>query len=218
MDITADLKLTFPIRWAELPMQREPGESDAEWKVREGRTTLEPVVWAYHTPIGRAIFEANYRALSAANMTIFSKGTGFAAESGPIIATLALRDAARADALEAGLGISGDPATPLLAEIKRLTLVLAPSANGYEPVPVDVAIGRGAIDAEDWAGAESAIVFFTCGSWLVRREYRDLKRSALAAVLRGSITSSPVTAFAASLPTSTKLATSAPLIQSLVPS
>jgi len=198
--IGADLKLVFPIRWADT-----------------ARGSIEPLIWAYHTPISRDVFELNYRAISAANLTIFSKGVGFAAESGPIIATLALRDAARGDALES-LESAGDPATPLLGEIKRLTMVLAPSPQGYDIVPVDIALSRGTIDAEDWKEAESSIVFFTCGLWMVRRERREMKRSALASVLQGSITSLPPTEFVASLATSTKVETFADPTPSLVPS
>jgi hypothetical protein len=203
MTINQDLKLVFPIRWGERAVTRMPGESDEQWKDREGQTTLEPLIWAYHTPLSREVFESNYRAIAAANMTLFSKGIGFAAESGPIIATLALRDAARSDALENGIAIAGDPATPVLAEIRRLTMILAPSAQGYDNVPVDVALSRGVIDAEDWKEAESSIVFFTCGSSMARRERREAKNSALASVLRGSMTSSAPTEFVAGLQDST---------------
>lgn len=218
MTVNQDLKLVFPIRWAERSVARMDGESDDAWKLREGTRELVPAIWAYHTPVSRDVFEANYRAIAAANMTLFSKGIGFAAESGPIIGTLALRDAARADAIENGLELEGDPATPVLAEIKRLTMILAPSAQGYDTVPVDVALSRHVIDAEDWKEAESSIVFFTCGSWMARREKRDVKKSALASVLKGSITSLGPTEFAASLATSTKTETSAAPELSSVPS
>lgn len=203
--IDAALRLVFPIKWATSSKNGSEG-------------AVEPLIWAYHTPISREVFEANYRAISAANMTLFSKGIGFAAESGPIIATLALRDAARADAIENGNEIQGDPATPVLAEIKRLTMILAPSAQGYDTVPVDVALGRNVIDAEDWKEAESSIVFFTCGSWMSRREKRAAKQSALALVLKGSITSLDPSAFATSLRESTKPETTAAPVESLVPS
>jgi len=201
--ITADLRLAFPIRWGERAVTRAAGESDADWNARKEQLVSVPLIWAYHTPVSREVFEANYRAIAAANMTLFSKGIGFAAESGPIIATLALRDAARSDAVENGIDIAGDPATPVLAEIRRLTMILAPSAQGYDSVPVDVALARGVIDSEDWKEAESSIVFFTCGSWMARRERREAKNSALASVLRGSMTSSAPTEFVAGLQDST---------------
>jgi hypothetical protein len=216
--ITAEGKLAFPIRWAERSVVRKANESDEEWAKREGQTTFEPLIWAYHTPIGREVFESNYSAIAAANMKLFGKGQIFAQVSGPIIATLALRDAAKADAIENGVEIDGDPATPVLAEIKRLTMIIAPSAQGYDTVPVDVALSRNLIDAEDWKEAESAIVFFTCGLWMSHRTLRELKRDALASALKGSVTSLDPTAFVASLQTSTKQETSAPPEPSSVPS
>ena len=160
MKIGADLRLAFPVRWVELPVLRKLGESDEDWAKREGETTLEPSIWAYHTPINRSVFEANYRAISAAYTSIWSKGQLFVLNTGPIIATLALRSAAREDALESGVDMKGDAAMPLLSEIKRLTMIVAPGKSGYDPLPVDVAIRQNVIDAEDWTEAEAAVVFF----------------------------------------------------------
>ncbi len=216
--ITADLKLTFPIRYAENAPTRKEGESDELWEMRSQVPVLEPLIWAYHTPVSRPVFEANYRAIAAANASIFSNGLGAAGKDGPIIATLALRDAAKNDALSMGRVVEGDPALPLLAELKRLTLVLAPGVGGYEYLPVDIALQKQVINAEDWTEAESALVFFTCGLWMERREYRTLKRLGLASVLRGSITSLDVTALCASFGTLTTAGVSASQPRSLVPS
>jgi len=199
MQLNAALNLVFPIRW---------GTADANG--------VRPVtVWAHHSPISRDVFEANYRIIAATNMAIFARGVGYAAESGPIIATLALKDAAQQDALEHGTDVAS---IPLLAEIKRLTAVLAASGAGYEMLPVDQAIARGAIDAEDWSEAEASIVFFTCGSWMARREKREEKKTALALVLRGSISSLLPSEFADSLATLTATETSEASSPSSVPS
>ena len=55
-----------------------------------------------------------------------------------------------------GRVVEGDPALPLLAELKRLTLVLAPGVGGYEYLPVDIALQKQVINAEDWTEAEKA--------------------------------------------------------------
>ena len=215
--LTGDLRLAFPIRYAEMPVTRMADEKDDDWKRREGQTVLEPVVWAYHVPVSREVFESNYRSLSAANMTLFMRGPAFAIEAGPLIATMTLRDAARLDALESGLPFEGDPIAGLLGELRRLTTILAPSPNGYSYEPVDIAISRGAITAEDWKEAESSLVFFTCGLWMARREKRESKRAVLASVLRGLNTSSTVTEFAASLQPSTTASPSVTQTRSSVP-
>ena len=191
MNITSDLHLGFPIRWAEGvdPKTQQPAPV--------------PTVWAYHTPIDARIFEANYRVIAAAQLEIADKGI-----VGQRIATYALRDAARQDALDHGQ----DPAlpSPLLADIKRLTLVLAPGPTGYDLLPIDAALARGVIDQDDWTEAESALVFFTCAYTMVPRMARERVANAYASVMRGSITSLPPMEYAASLPTSTSAETSAP--------
>lgn len=195
MTINADLKLAFPIRWSD----------DAK-----------PLIWAYHTPLSREVFDANYRVIAATKAALFSKGLGYAAEIAPTIASLALQDAARQDALESG--VEGDGARPLLAELKRLTMVLAPGAIGYELIPAEVAVARKVIDDEDWSEAESGVVFFTCGYAMTPRRLRENKATALALILRGSTTSLAPLEWVASLPKSTEGETSEPAPASSLPS
>jgi hypothetical protein len=196
MPINAALNLAIPIRWSDK---------------RDDKGNAVPLVWAYHTPISREIFEANYRVIAATQVELSGKG-----RIGLRIASLALKDAARLDALEYGLDENAPPA--LLGELKRLTTVLAPSAAGYDRVPVDAAIANNVIDAEDWLEAESSLVFFTCAYAVAPRSIRDGVGKALASVLKGSTTSLLPTEFAASLPTSTPAETSEAIPPSSVPS
>ncbi|WP_253185359.1 hypothetical protein [Burkholderia plantarii] len=180
-------------------------------------------VWGYHTPISRQVFEANYRVLAATKASLMSKGGMYMMDSGPRIAALTLRDEGRRDAEARGSidhnGAAIDNATPaLLAEIHRLTMVLVPTAAGWDMLPIDAAIGSGKMDAEDWAEAESAIVFFTCICALASKAQRKNQASSTATLLTGSITSLSPTEFAASLPNSTPAATSAHRAASSVPS
>jgi hypothetical protein len=189
MQITIDLKLVFPIRWADEP------DKDGN---------LVPTVYAYHTPISQAVFEANFRliAATAAQLGRFAS-----------IATLELREVAK----EAG---STENALALLESIKQSTLVMIPDANGtYKDFPpVDNAIARGAISAEDWSEAEATLVFFTCRYSLTPRMNRPALIRELASALKGLTTSSVPTELAASLPTLTPGATSAAKAVSSVPS
>ncbi|ATF87572.1 hypothetical protein [Burkholderia gladioli] len=170
-------------------------------------------VWAYHTPISRAVFEANYRVLAATKASISSRGVYYAMDAGPRVAALTLRDEGLKDAEARGMfDAQGKPidesAPALLAEIKRLTTILVPSAGGWDNVPVDAAIASGKIDAEDWSEAESAIVFFTCHCSMAKKADRARIARSTASVLRASITSSPPMEFVASLQKSTPEATS----------
>lgn len=192
MEITKDLNLAFPIRWSE--------------KVDKDGNPV-PSVWAFHTPISRAVFEANYRVIANTQIALAGKGRiGFR------IATLALKDAARADAREFGID-SDAGAAALLAEIKRLTTVMAPSESGYRAVDIDRAIANDVIDEEDWEEAQSTLVFFTCAYAICPRAARESVAAALALVMRGSITSSSPSAFAASLAPSTTGETSSAVVE-----
>ena len=191
MTITSDLKLTFPIKW-----------NDAG----------EPLIYAYHIPISRAVFEANYRLIGGTLAMLQSKSVGLNVVD---VATLAMKDVGRRDAREWGLpeGLSiedGGMAVPLLAELKRLTSIIAPTPEGYRSVPVDVAIGTKVIDPEDWEEAQSALVFFTVGYTTKRRNLPTVAAD-LASPLMGSITSLPPLDWANSLQTSTEAVITSPV-------
>ena len=199
MVINAALNLVFPIRWSDK---------------QDANGYPIPLVTAYHTPISREVFEANYRVIAATQVELSGKGP-----IGQRIAALALNSAARQDAFDQGLTPEQIPASsPILAEIKRLTLVLAPLETGYELLPIDPAIARGVIDADDWREAEASLVFFTCALSMVPRMAKERVAQAYASVLRGSTTSLLPSEFIASLPTSTAVETSAEQAASLVPS
>jgi len=185
MNITPDLRLALPVRVSE---------------------TGAPLIWAYHTPISSEVFTANYRTIAAAKHAIFKNGPAYAADNGPRIAGLALLDAGAADARETG---GEDGSASLLAEIKRLTMILSPLETGVDALPVDVAIARGTIDKDDWAECEAGIVFFTLGFTMVRRAGKPIVGRSLAAIFGGSTTSLSPTEFLASLPTSTEDETTA---------
>lgn len=181
------------------------------------------LVYGYHIPISKEVFDANYRILSATNAAIFARGSKFAAQVGPRIATLRLRDEAAQDAADReDFDTDGNPradgAAALLADIKRLTTVMVPGPNGWECIPVDAAIGRKNIDAEDWSEAESALVFFTCTYAMTPRANRRRLVEGLFSVMPGLITSLLPTEFASSLSISTKAATTETRAASSVPS
>ncbi len=200
MQITDDLKLVIPVR-----------SDDSGVRVH-----------AYHVPISREVFESNYRTLAATRAQLVSKGIYYQMDAGPRIAAMVLRDEGRRDASDRGefddQGRPKDTAASLLLEIKRLTTILAPCANGWEAVPVDAAISQGIIDAEEWQEALSSIVFFTCHYALSRKAERRSMADATASILSASITSSSLTEYAGSLQKSTTAAPTAAKAGLSVPS
>ena len=173
----------------------------------------ETLVWAYHTPISTEIFQANYRIIAETNARIWGKGLKYAATGGARIAALTLKDVSKADAEEYGLEEELAPA--LLADIKRLTIILAPAegGTGFVPIPVDLAIQRKIVEQEDWDEVESSIVFFTVGYAMAKRAGRAEFCELISSRIGGSITSSSPMEFVASLQTSTPAATSEPTAQ-----
>ena len=180
-------------------------------KLNEALNLVLPVgeCQAYHTPISREVFEANYRILAATKAQLSSKGIYYQMDAGPRIAGLTLRDEGKKDAEDRGRvddkGQPLDELTPaLLGEIKRLTVILCPSPSGFDLKPVDQAIQGGHIDLDDWREAESAIVFFTCLCSLAPKASRAEIARATAGLLKASITSQPPMEVAASLRTLTQ--------------
>lgn len=214
LKVTADLKLAFPVR---LQYVEKPDPEDAEKKV----VVAEPVLWAYHIPISEAVFEANYRILAQTRFDLrYDTQLGYTSSSALRIATLTLRDAAKRDAAEHG---TPDMGPAFLNELANLTTFIAPSTTpgiGFEYLPAEQAVKRGVITAGEWKEVEAFLVFFTAiyaMDPVSKREATGIGHR-LAAILGGSMTSSELTDFAASLPTSTVVATSAPIPESSVPS
>jgi hypothetical protein len=199
-----------------------PVVTDRVTTKQDGKDVTEEVVriYAYHSPISREVFEANYRILAATKSALAAKGSHYLMSSGPRIAALTLKDEGRKDAVDRGLfdedGNPQDEGTPaLFAEIKRLTTILCPGPNGWDLLPVDTAISAGKIDSEDWEEVASSIVFFCCHYAMARKADRETVARGTASLLGSSITSSNPTEFVASLPTSTQAAPTKPAPSSI---
>lgn len=176
MQINDELKIVVPIR------------SDAKGNI---------IIYGYHTPISRAVFEANYQILASTKAEISKRGNYYRLNNGPTVAALVLRDEAKKYSIENGTfnpetGEGNDAAAvALIAELKRSTIVIAPTENGYEQLPIIAAINKGIIDAEEWQEAESALVFFTCLYSLARKVDKPDMLKAVADILKGLSTSLP---------------------------
>lgn len=180
-------------------------KNDGEKEVTEEVVRL----WAYHTPISREVFEQHFRVLAATKSALAGKGAHYLMQSGPRISALLLKDEGRKDAAARGMidesGNVRDEETPaLIAELKRLTLVLCPSQHGWDMLPVDTAISSGKLDVEDWEEVLAGIVFFTCNYAMARKANRETTARAYASFLDASITSQAPTEFVASLPNLTQ--------------
>lgn len=173
----------------------------------------DATVYVHSMPIGRECFETYFLPLSKTFAAIYSEGLGIL--GGPRIAALMLKR------VSTELGIwDGDAgvARGLMAEIRRLTNVVAPGANGWETFPFQDAVSRQYFDADDIAEIENALVF-NSAAWAMHRKAEAAEVMAGAARLWGAQTS-PLncTGYTASLPTLTETAPSTPKVASSVPS
>jgi hypothetical protein len=216
MHIDENLTAVFPVVTERVVKKAEKkGEKDKYEDVVR--------VWAYHTPISKPVFDANFRLLAATKAALENKGAQYLMSAGPRIAALTLRDEGLRDAESRGrVDDNGngkdDEVTAFFLEIRRLTTILCAGPVGWEMIPVDLAISGGKIDEEDWEEVEASIVFFTCHWSMAKKASRARIAQATASLLKASTTSLPLSAYVGSLPALTKPETSAPRAASSVPS
>lgn len=183
----------------------------------DGGTALQ----VHSEPISRAVFEKYW--------AVLTRTFGFALQSAGLnanrIASLALKETAERmgvweDEKDAkGTVINAGVKNGLLAEIRRRTNAIVYSeGKGWETLPYEVVAQQGKLDEDEQAEVESAIVFFTLGSWVpTKRELPDFYESGLG-ISGARTTSSNCTEWARSLKTSTATETSTPKAVSSVPS
>lgn len=169
----------------------------------------QPVTaYVHSTPIGRETFEKYFLTIAQTFSAIYAQGLGELA--GPNVAMLLLERCARNgnewedDPRRGLIGVKNG----LVEEIRRLTNVLVPGGNGWEQVPLAVAVANGVIDADDVVEVESAIVFFIVASSMHRRMERRAILESAVGLWGAQISSLGLTEFAASLGTSIATASS----------
>ena len=200
MKVNSDLKLVFPVKYAD-----EPDET--------GKAI--PLVWAYHIPIDRDIFELNFELISKTYVKLFGNKSDYSVGIALKIAKLTLAKIGKEEA--ASLGVKLNPADALFGELMRLTTILAPTSAGYSEIPVPTAISTKVIDDEEWSEALSALIFFTCPYALAARAEKIDTAQSFASMLQGSTTSLTPSEWLASLPKSTPAETSPPPAEESAP-
>ena len=158
--------------------------------------------YVHAMPISREVWETYFLILAKTYAAILSEG--LTVISGPPIARMLLKRVAQMSGVWEGQeGVERG----LLPEIRRLCNIVMPTGQGWETLPFEAALQRNLIDADALAEAEGAIIFFICASAVLRGPQARAKLmillNGLQSLWGASTTSSDVTAFAASLPTST---------------
>lgn len=158
--------------------------------------------YVHSTPLSTEQIERHFMLLGQTFNAIFKQGLGETA--GPAYAMMLLKRIATNTGEWQGKDGTPGPGQELVEEIRRMTMVSAPKVGGgWEPVPLQVAVERKVVSAEDKAEVENAIVFFIVVSATLKHEQRR-EMIAAASDLWGARTSSlNSTEFTSSLATST---------------
>lgn len=165
-------------------------------------------IFVHSTPISREVFERYFLVLSKV-YSAFDRERIWS--SAPRVASLLLRTTAEAtERVSMSLGSPRNEwegpdgvENGLLNEMRRLTNVCLPGAQGWTTMPFVDAVRGGQIDADDVGDIESLLVFFTCLSASPQsRRGRAEMTERMASGLGVRTVSSNSSEFAASLPTS----------------
>lgn len=152
----------------------------------------------HSTPVAFPVFQKYFLLMSKAFSAMYQEGLSVV--GGPRVAAMMLRQLAE----DQGPEVLADLEKNLLAEIKRLTNVLAPLPNGgYDMMPLDDALKGGLISEEDFSEAEGQITFFTLASHMHKRATLRPILEHMAGMWGQEITSLNATEYMNSLPIST---------------
>lgn len=163
------------------------------------------VAYVHSTPLAAEFVDRHFLLLAQTFGQVFSQGLG--RTSGPFVAMRLLRHIAQNTGQWENPDKSPGDAQLLINEIRRVTMVLVPGDNGWQQVPLQVAIERKFLNDEDRAEVENAIVFFIAGCATLPRSQRAEMLKPAAELWGAQLSSSTCTEFAAFLKTSTAAAT-----------
>ncbi|UMM63159.1 hypothetical protein [Aristophania vespae] len=131
-----------------------------------------------------------WSALETGNMSITASGA---------VAGFELRDQAQA------IGEEGqEQHKALMAEIRRKSIYIGATENGFDPIPLASAIKKGLLEDEDIADIENALVFFIAASALLPKNRRNFVLELMKSLRAVESTSLDSTAYLVSLQKSKK--------------
>lgn len=166
------------------------------------------VIYAHAMPISREVFEANFEVMARAYAKLWANGPRETMMTAPRVALLQIKKAAEELRLT-------EQTDALLAEIRRLTNVIAPSGSGWSSTPLHVAVQQKTIGDDELFDVENVVAFFTLASAMNRRHEAADVLAGMNALWGTSTVPSTCTEYAASLTTSTVDATTAPAASSV---
>lgn len=161
-----------------------------------------PTIYVHSMPVSREVFEANFLLVSKAFSMIFSEGLSVIA--GPRVAAMMVRHVST----ELGTWESDRTGQPgagkaFMNEVMRLTNVTIPNKDGWGVIPLQSAVDQKLIDGDELSEVLGAVCFFILSSVMLRKSEVKPMLDQMDNLWGTQTTSLNVTAYAASLPTST---------------
>jgi len=157
----------------------------------------------YSTPISRIVFEQFYDELGAVFTKLFGEaGSAHVALSAPQLAYAALKK------ISTDKGTWDQVKNGLINEIGRLTTVLHAGDKGWQQTTYDQAIKTKLLDEDTESEVMSALIFFTSIVWVAPKGLAQGFLEMASALRQWELTSSGITEYLSSLPTSTETETS----------
>jgi len=169
--------------------------------VLEVQRDNEPSIYVHSVPIGKEVYEANYRLITKTAVEMY--GDGLAPGACARVCSMAMRATAKTmDANGSGDAFRRS-AESLLQEVWRLTNVLMPGLRGWETVPFHEVMQNNTLDEEQLMEVQNILAYFTVASWF----HRESERKDIYEILKNygvQIVSLNVTEYSSSLPISTR--------------
>ena len=161
----------------------------------------EGPAYVHAVPLRPEVFQRYALVIAKTFSAIYQQGLNFIA--GPRVAAILLRQIAEE------LGVWEGPEgveNGLMAEIRRTSNIIAPTAEGWQPVPLQDALRQELLSEEELSEVEGLITFFTVASSMHRGAEKRITLEGMCRIWEAQLLSSSCTEFAASLPTLTPVA------------
>ena len=154
-------------------------------------------VWVHSTPLSREAFAHHFMLISKTFASMVENGLATVAATKVSVLML--------ERVAAEMGDGKESASAFMNEIRRLTSVVLPTKEGWQPVPLQLAKDREFLSDDDLDEVEGVVAFFICFSAMVPRDRRLLFAEGLTSACGGRVLSSNCTEFTSSLPMSTEI-------------
>lgn len=162
-------------------------------------------LYIFSMPVDRLVFERYFLVISKTFSRVYQENLGFL--GGPRVCALMLKEVAQNTPRSDRSGSLWDGPdgveNGLVAEIRRLTNVLAPTDGGWRQIPYEDALKRDMLTEDEVSEVEGAITFFIVNWCMHKKAVAEAILQSAAGMWGLEVTSSSITEYRSSLTIST---------------